>query len=101
MRWVSPPPYSTLNLRESKMKIRILIVAQHRLISAALSALLQTMKDLRVIGTAMNAEEAAALMGSRSPKLALIDGDLLKQQKNFPQRLARVFPGVPIIVLSS
>jgi DNA-binding NarL/FixJ family response regulator len=83
------------------MKIRILVVAEHRLISAALSALLQTMKDLTVIGMAMSAEEATALMGSRPPNLALIDGDLLQQQGDVSQQLARFSPGVPMIVLAS
>jgi DNA-binding NarL/FixJ family response regulator len=86
------------------MSIRILVVAQYRLIGYAIAALLKLRNDLRVVGVMVNADEITESAGSKRskpPDVFLIDGDLLTQEKELVQQLARVSPGIPLIVLAS
>jgi DNA-binding NarL/FixJ family response regulator len=66
------PPQSKRNLESDKSTIRIVIADSHAVLAEGLSALLEAQRDMKVVGTATDAADAAHLGSRLRPDVAIV-----------------------------
>lgn len=82
-------------------KLRIILADDHRLVRAGIRALIESIRNVEVVGEAANGEEALALAKKLLPDVALLD--LAMPDLNgilVTEALARECPSVKVVILS-
>ncbi|PKP41905.1 MAG: DNA-binding response regulator [Bacteroidetes bacterium HGW-Bacteroidetes-12] len=83
------------------MKIRTIVVDDHRILRDGIKALLREMENIELVGEASNGHELIPLLGNCNVDLILMDINMPKMNGIDASREAlKICPGVKIIVLS-
>jgi DNA-binding NarL/FixJ family response regulator len=94
-----PPP--TLQVLQIAHPIRVVIVENHQLVSESLALLLDSQRDMEVVGKASSVAEAAELSRSLRPDVAVMDFHLGDGTGRDAAGLMRaLFPSVRFLFLS-
>lgn len=84
------------------MGVRVLVVDSNELFRRGLAALLDTLDDVSVLGSAANAAEAASLLAAGSPDVALVDVSLAQDSGvDLCERLKAEVPDVKVVMLTA
>jgi DNA-binding NarL/FixJ family response regulator len=82
--------------------IRILLADDHKLVRAGIRSLLEGFPDIEVVGEASDGEEALRLIDEHRPRMVLMDIAMpLLNGLEVTRRLAKAFPEVSVIILST
>jgi DNA-binding NarL/FixJ family response regulator len=81
------------------MNIQVAVVAKHRLIGSAIGALLEDMRNIRVMAIGGSVSEVAKSIRSKPPNIFLILEDALIDHADLPSELSQISPDVPLIVI--
>lgn len=82
--------------------IRILLADDHKLVRAGIRSLLERLPDIEVVGEASDGEEALRLIDEHRPRMVLMDIAMpLLNGLEATRRLAKTFPEVSVIILST
>ena len=82
--------------------IRVLIADDHPMVRLGLERLLESYRDIDVVGAASNGEEAIALIASTSPQVVLMDMAMPSMDGiETTRRLLALYPEVIVIALST
>lgn len=82
--------------------IRILLADDHKLVRAGIRSLLERLPDIEVVGEASDGEEALRLIDEHRPRMVLMDIAMpLLNGLEATRRLAKAFPEVSVIILST
>lgn len=108
---VPPPAFARVDVRSSRPMhdqgpsagvVRVLVVDDHPLFRDAVSRLLETENDIRVIGTSRSAGEAIAAVARLRPDVVLLDVELPDASGiDVVRRLGRLASPPPILMLSA
>jgi DNA-binding NarL/FixJ family response regulator len=91
----------SLKTRPIRVPMRVLIADDHRIIRKSISSILQSRKDIRVCGEAVNGEEAVSKAQLLKPDLLILDISLPDSNGLEVATAIRAFlPKVPILLLS-
>lgn len=83
-------------------RIRVIIVDDHAVVRSGLAALLQTFRDLELVGEAGSAEEAIRLCGHVRPDVVLMDLMMPEMGGAEATRTIRsLYPEVKVMILTS
>ena len=83
-------------------KIRILIADDHTIVRTGLTALLETVPDMKVVGEAKNGEEAVRQASELKPNVVIMD--LIMPRKDGAAATAEIMssvPGTHVLILTS
>jgi DNA-binding NarL/FixJ family response regulator len=82
--------------------IGVLIADDHRVVRAGLAQLLSTARDIDVVGTACDGEEAARLASRLRPAVVLMDLSMPKVDGiEATRRITATQPGTAVVVLTT
>jgi DNA-binding NarL/FixJ family response regulator len=82
--------------------IRILLADDHKLVRAGIRSLLERLPDIEVVGEASDGQEALRLIDEHRPRMVLMDIAMpLLNGLEATRRLAKAFPEVSVIILST
>ena len=89
-------------MSKSKTKIRVLLADDHRIVRQGVRQLLESSKDIHVIGEASDGEEARALIEQHLPDVAVLDIQMPKASGIEVTRWLRAhLPQIGVLILTA
>ncbi|MER5472213.1 response regulator transcription factor [Streptomyces sp. NPDC002935] len=88
-------------MSESDRPVRVVIVDDHRIVLDGLSALLDSVEGIDVIGEAASGEEAVTLVGTLQPDVILMDVEMPGiGGVEATRRITAAHPGIAVVMLT-
>lgn len=91
-----------MNASTGSARVRVLVVDSNELFRRGLAALLDTLEDVSVLGSAATAAEAAGVLAIGEPHVALIDVSLVQDSGiDLCERLKAQVPDLKVVMLTA